>query len=171
MPWKENRLGAMREKFVKRVLAHEKKRANYAVSTESAAQPGINEYPAICPENKLEDRSRAPKIRPNKTEAELENEIVGYRKCYPAIGATKIRRIMETDGYTDLPSTQTFNDSSKMASSQKKSAKPLHHINGSKSHIQTRYGRRISKDIFDGEWCSLSPAEYYRRLQPDESVL
>lgn len=61
MPWKETRLGAMREKFVKRVLAHEKTRANYAVSTESAARPGISEYPAICPENNLKTGAAPPK--------------------------------------------------------------------------------------------------------------
>lgn len=110
MPWKEQRLGTMREEFVKRVLAHEKSKSELCREYGISRPTGDKWISRYLSGEQLEDRSRAPKIRPNKTESELEAEIVAYRKQYPAIGAAKIRRMMENNKHTDLPSTRTFNE-------------------------------------------------------------
>ena len=51
----------------------------------------------------MSDRSRAPKSVPGKISSETEDAIVQFRKKYPAIGAVKLRRMMEDAGHTDLP--------------------------------------------------------------------
>lgn len=109
MPWKEQRIETMREEFVKRVLAHEKSKralcAEYGISRPTGDK-WIERY--LAGEN-LEDMRRAPKHPPHKTDPELESEIVAYRRRYPAIGALKMRRIMENDHYSNLPSARTIN--------------------------------------------------------------
>ncbi len=100
----------MREEFVKRVLSHEKSKSalcrEYGISRPTGDK-WISRYLAG---EKLSDLSRAPKTLPNKTPSEIEAKIVKYRKDYPAIGAVKIKRIMENEKYTDLPSARTFNE-------------------------------------------------------------
>ena len=109
MPWKEQRIETMREEFVKRVLAHEKSKsalcAEYGISRPTGDK-WIDRYLAG---ESMEDMRRTPKHPPHKTDPKLESEIVAYRCRYPAIGALKMRRIMENDHYTDLPSARTIN--------------------------------------------------------------
>ena len=110
MPWIEKRLETMREEFVKRVLAHEKSKSalcrEYGISRPTGDK-WIARY--LSGEN-MTDLSRAPKSHPNKTDPETERMIVEYRKRYPAIGALKMRHIMENDKYSELPSARTFNE-------------------------------------------------------------
>lgn len=109
MPWKEKRLETMREEFVKRVLSHEKSKSalcrEYGISRPTGDK-WIARY--LAGEN-LDDLSRAPKTHPNRTDPETEKKIVEYREKYPAIGALKMRKIMENDQHGDLPSARTFN--------------------------------------------------------------
>ena len=57
----------------------------------------------------MEDRSRAPFKTPNRISKETEDLLIAYRKKYPAIGAVKIHRMLEDEGYTDLPCPSTIN--------------------------------------------------------------
>ena len=97
MSWKEIRVETMREEFVKRVLSREKSKSalcrEYGISRPTGDK-WIERYLA---NETMKDLSRAPKNRPRKTASEIENKIVEYRKKYPAIGAVKMRRIMEND--------------------------------------------------------------------------
>lgn len=110
MPWKETRKETMREEFVKRVLSHEKSKSalcrEYGISRPTGDK-WIERYQAG--EN-LGDKSRAPKTTPKRTDEETEKSIVEYRKQYPAIGAAKMKRMMEDEGKTNLPSQRTFNN-------------------------------------------------------------
>lgn len=110
MSWKEIRVETMREEFVKRVLSREKSKSalcrEYGISRPTGDK-WIERYLA---NETMKDLSRAPKNRPRKTASEIENKIVEYRKKHPAIGAVKMRRIMENDNYTELPSARTFNE-------------------------------------------------------------
>lgn len=110
MPWKERELKTMREEFVKRVLAGEKSKASlcreYGISRPTGDK-WIARYQAGEP---MEDRSRAPQHRSRQVRPELEAEIVAYRTKYPAIGAVKIRRMMENAGKTELPCAKTINN-------------------------------------------------------------
>lgn len=109
MPWKEKRLETMREEFVKRVLSHEKSKSalcrEYGISRPTGDK-WIARY--LAGEN-LDDLSRAPKTHPNRTDPETEKKIVEYREKYPAIGALKMRKMMENEQHGELPSARTFN--------------------------------------------------------------
>lgn len=109
MPWKEQRLETMREEFVKRVLACEKSKSELCREYGISRPTGDKWISRYLSGEDLKNFSRAPKSLPHKTDPETESEIVAYRKQYPAIGAVKMRRIMENNGYTDLPSARTFN--------------------------------------------------------------
>ena len=109
MPWKENRLETMRKDFVKRVLSHEKSKSSLCREYGISRPTGDKWIARYLAGEKMTDLSRAPKTHPNKTDPEIEKKIVSYREKYPAIGAVKIRRIMENEGQTDLPSARTFN--------------------------------------------------------------
>ena len=104
MPWKETRLETMREEFVKRVLSHEKSKSALCREYGISRPTGDKWIVRYLAGDKMKDLSRAPKSLPNKTDPEIEKRIVQYREQYPAIGAVKIRRIMQNDNYTGLPS-------------------------------------------------------------------
>lgn len=110
MPWEEKVIVTMREEFVNRVLSHEKSKAElcreYGIS-RSTGDKWIERYLNGQP---LCDQSRAPHIVGNKTNDEVEKFIVEYRKKYPAIGATKIHRMLRDEGITDIPCPRTIND-------------------------------------------------------------
>ena len=109
MPWKENRVETMREEFVKRVLSHEKSKSALCREYRISRPIGDKWIARYLAGEKMSDLSRAPKTLPNKTAAEIEEKIISYRKKYPALGAVKIRRIMENENHKDLPSARTFN--------------------------------------------------------------
>ena len=110
MPWKEQRLETMREEFVKRVLAHEKSKSALCREYGISRPTGDKWIARYLAGEKMNDLSRAPKSRPNKTDPAIEKKIVAYREQYPAIGAVKMRRMMENEKYPDLPSARTFNE-------------------------------------------------------------
>ena len=110
MAWEERTVEKMREEFVKRVLAQEKSKAalcrEYGISRPTGdkwiERYGLGEA--------MSDRSRAPKTVPGRISSEMESTIVELRKRYPAIGAVKLRQMMENAGHTDLPCARTFNN-------------------------------------------------------------
>ena len=60
--------------------------------------------------NDLSDRSHARKVIGNKTNFELENIILDLRKDNPGWGAKTLRKVLENQGYEDLPCVKTFNN-------------------------------------------------------------
>ena len=109
MPWAERKVSQMREEFVKRVLAGEASKSalcrEYGISRPTGDK-WIKRYEAG---DTLENRSRAPQNRPRETATEMEKKIVAYRQAHPAIGATKLRRILENQGCQNVPSHSTIN--------------------------------------------------------------
>lgn len=110
MPWKEYKLKTMREEFVKRALAHEKSKSELCREYGISRPTGDKWIKRFLSDEGMHNRSRAPKNLSNKTGADTETQIVAYRERYPTIGAVKMRRIMENDGYINLPSSRTFNE-------------------------------------------------------------
>ena len=110
MPWKEQRLEIMREEFVRRVLSGEQSKSalcrEYGISRPTGDK-WIRRFLEGAP---MTDRSRAPKSVFGKITTEMENDIVNLRKQYPALGAVKLRRIMQNAGQTGLPCARTFNN-------------------------------------------------------------
>lgn len=109
MPWEERKVSQVREEFVKRVLAGKGSKSalcrEYGISRPTGDK-WIKRYEMG---QLLEDQSRAPVNRPNETPMEMEQEIVAYRKEHPAIGARKLRRILENKGHQNVPSHSTIN--------------------------------------------------------------
>lgn len=110
MPWKEVKKETMREEFVKRVLSHEKSKSALCREYGISRPTGDKWICRYLAGEKLSDYSRAPKTTPRRIDAETEQMIVEYRRRYPAIGAAKMKRMMEDEGKTDLPCQRTFND-------------------------------------------------------------
>ena len=110
MAWEERTVEQMREEFVRRVLAQEQSKAALCREYGISRPTGDKWIERYQQGETMSDRSRAPKSVPGKVSTEIETEIVQLRKHYPAIGAVKLRRMMEDAGHTDLPCARTFNN-------------------------------------------------------------
>lgn len=109
MPWKEKGITMIREEFVKRVLSHEASKSALCREYNISRPTGDKWIRRYLNNEPLSDRSKAPFKTANKTPADIEKLILDYRKEHPAIGATKIKRILENQGYKDLPCNSTVN--------------------------------------------------------------
>ena len=56
----------------------------------------------------LADRSRRPLSSPGRTAEAVETAVLGVRREHPAWGGRKIRRVLQTRGVADVPSTSTI---------------------------------------------------------------
>lgn len=110
MPWEERTVNQVRKEFVERVLAHEKSKSALCREYGISRPTGDKWVARYLEDESLTDRSRAPHNRPGKTSPEIESLIVGYRQAHPAIGAVKIRKILENQGHTSLPCARTVNN-------------------------------------------------------------
>ena len=110
MAWDERTVEQMREEFVRRVLAQERSKAALCREYGISRPTGDKWLERFREGESMADRSRAPKTSPGRTPLELEAKIVEIRKAHPALGAVKLRKIMENAGYTDLPCAKTFNN-------------------------------------------------------------
>lgn len=110
MAWDERTVEQMREEFVRRVLAQERSKAALCREYGISRPTGDKWIERFQEGEPMADRSRTPLTTPGKTPVDMEAEIVRIRKIHPAIGAVKLRRIMENAGYTNLPCAKTFNN-------------------------------------------------------------
>jgi transposase InsO family protein len=87
-----------REEFVSRALRYEQSKASlcreYGISRPTGDK-WIRRYENGEPMN---DRSRVPFHTPNKTDADTEDAIVALRRKHPAIGAKKLKKMLENKG-------------------------------------------------------------------------
>ena len=109
MSWKEKSVIMIREEFVKRVLSHEKSKAALCREYNISRPTGDKWIKRYINNEPLSNKSKAPFKTANKTSPDIENIILDYRKNHPAIGAVKIRRILENQGYQNLPCNSTVN--------------------------------------------------------------
>ena len=109
MPWEAKGVNQMREEFVRRAQSGEKTKSalcrEYGISRPTGDK-WIKRYEAG---ETLNDQSRRPH-RIQQTDPKIEEIIVAYRKAHPAIGATKIHRILTNQGVEGLPSAKTCNN-------------------------------------------------------------
>lgn len=110
MAWEERTVEQMREEFVKRVLAKERSKSALCREYGISRPTGDKWIARYLQGEAMSDRSRAPRSRPGKIADETEQEIVSMRKQYPALGAVKLRKLMENAGHSDLPCARTFNN-------------------------------------------------------------
>ena len=100
----------MREEFARRVLAQERSKAALCREYGISCPTGDKWLERFLAGESMSDRSRAPKSIPGRTAPEMEAQIVALRRKYPAIGAAKLRKILENEGHTDLPCARTVNN-------------------------------------------------------------
>lgn len=110
MAWGERTVEQMREEFVRRVLTHEGTKAALCREYEISRPTGDKWLERFLAGDSMSDRSRAPRTTPGRIDPEMEEQIVAMRRRYPAIGAVKLRRMMENAGHTNLPCAKTFNN-------------------------------------------------------------
>ena len=110
MAWYERTVEEMREEFARRVLAQERSKAALCREYGISRPTGDKWLERFLNDDSMSDRSRAPKTVPGRTDPEMEAQIVALRRKYPAIGATKLRKMMADQGRTDLPCARTFNN-------------------------------------------------------------
>lgn len=110
MAWYERTVEEMREEFARRVLAQERSKAALCREYGISRPTGDKWLERFQTGDSMSDRSRAPKTVPGRTAPEMEAVIVALRREHPAIGATKLRKMLENEGYTDLPCARTFNN-------------------------------------------------------------
>lgn len=110
MPWRERIVSHVREEFVRRVLSGE------ATKTELCKEYGISRptgdkwITRYLKGDTLEDQSRRPFCTPRETDRRITDLILNYRTAHPAIGAAKIRKILEKQGHEGLPCVKTINN-------------------------------------------------------------
>ena len=109
MPWKESSKIMLRTEFVEAVLSGKLTKSQACRVYEISRPTGDKWITRALNGENLNDRSRAPFRTANRIPKHMEDLLVSYRKMYPALGAIKIHRIMEDEGYTGLPSPSTFN--------------------------------------------------------------
>ena len=110
MAWDERTVEEMREEFVRRVLAQERSKAALCREYGISRPTGDKWIERFQDGETMSDRSRAPKSVPSRIDSAMEAEIVRIRQLHPALGAVKLRKIMENAGYTNLPCARTFNN-------------------------------------------------------------
>lgn len=110
MAWEERTVKEMREEFVRRVLAKEKSKAALCREYGISRPTGDKWLQRFQEGQPLSDRSRAPQRQAGRVSPEMEASIVQLRQQYPALGAEKLRKIMENRGGENLPCARTFNN-------------------------------------------------------------
>lgn len=110
MAWEERTVEHMREEFVRRVLAKEASKAALCREYGISRPTGDKWLQRYLDGDSLSNQSRAPHNQARRVTEEMEANIVQMRHKYPALGAVKIRKIMENEGYQGLPSARTFNN-------------------------------------------------------------
>ena len=108
MPWKEETMEGNREEFVRRVLAQEKNKSSLCREYGISRPTGDKWIKRYQSGGTMENHSSAPFHTPNKTPLHIEKEIIEIRKKHPAIGAKKLKRMLENKGKT-APAYSTIN--------------------------------------------------------------
>ncbi|MFR8177557.1 MAG: helix-turn-helix domain-containing protein [Christensenellales bacterium] len=96
----------------------------------------------------LSDRSRAPQRQAGRVSPEMEASIVQLRQQYPALGAEKLRKIMETEEVRICP-VHAHSTTSLHATISSPRTQVWRRLISSalKKRSPTTCGRRISKEI------------------------
>lgn len=109
VPWKEKTVEAERAAFV---LASQKREKSFSALCREygiSRPTGYKWLHRQAAGGGLSDRSRAPISRPRQIPEAMETVIVEHRQKEPALGAVKIHRILENEGYTNIPCPSTIN--------------------------------------------------------------
>ena len=149
----------VREEFVKRVLAHEKTKKSLCDEYGISRPTGDRWIKRYLNGESLLDYSKSPNNVPNKTSADIENQIVEYRKRYPALGAVKLHRMLNDEGLSEIPSTRTINEIFKrnnlITKEASLAATPI-----------KRFVKEYPNEMWQGDFCGHFPIANGERCHP-----
>lgn len=109
MPWKDKTMEELRREFVD-AAKHAKNFSSLCREFGISRKTGYKWVERNSQSCELSDRSHAPLHPPGKTSAEIENAILRVRAANPEWGAKTILKVLENDGYTELPCIRTANN-------------------------------------------------------------
>ena len=98
MPWKGQTMEEQRGSFVRQVLSQEKSKSALCREYGISRPTGDKWLKRYLNGETLSDRSKAPHHTPSKTNSATESAIVSLRLKHPAIGAKKLKRMLENKG-------------------------------------------------------------------------
>ena len=107
MPWKECSMEKSRMDFIKEASSTDnfsKLCRKYEISRKT----GYKWIERYNEGESLRDKNKRPFKSPNKIDSKIEELIVTTRDKYPYWGGRKLKKILEKQGYTNLPSVSTF---------------------------------------------------------------
>lgn len=110
MPWKEKTTMSLRADFIAKA---EQEGSNFQALCQEYGISRKTGYKWLKRyrqdgESGLQDRSRRPQHSPGQTEAAMEARVLEVREQHPAWGGRKIRKIMENEGHSRVPSASTI---------------------------------------------------------------
>jgi len=108
MSWKGQTMEEQREEFVRRALSGEKTKAALCREYEISRPTGDKWIGRCLRGETMSDQSKAPLRTPNRTDAATEKAIVELRRQRPALGAKKLKRMLENKGQP-APAYSTIN--------------------------------------------------------------
>ena len=109
MPWKDKTVEELRKEFVEAA----KTSKNFSLLCREFGISRKTGYKWVERNNQscsMSDRSHAPFNIPCKTPAEIEDAILRVRADNPEWGAKTILKVLENNGYTNLPCIRTANN-------------------------------------------------------------
>ncbi len=145
MPFEERTKETMREEFVKRVLSKEKSKSQLCREYGISRPSGDKWIKRYLEGSGLADKGKQPLHSPNKTPPEIERQIVAYRKVYPAIGAVKIHKMLQNEGFVNIPCPSTINAIFKRNGL-------ITHENSLKSTPNTRFEKSYPNEMWQADF-------------------
>lgn len=109
MPWKDKTVEELRKEFVEAAKVSK----NFSSLCREFGITRATGYKWVERSNQscsLTDRSHAPLNVPGRTSAEIEEAILRVRTDNPEWGAKTILKVLENNGYTNLPCIRTANN-------------------------------------------------------------
>ena len=108
MPWKGETMEERRYSFVQRVLKNEQSKSALCREYGISRPTGDKWIGRYLRGETMENQSKVPFHTPNRTPAAVEEMIVKLRRKHPAIGAKKLKRMLENQGKSS-PAYSTIN--------------------------------------------------------------
>lgn len=109
MPWESKTVEELRKEFVEAAKTS-KNFSSLCREFDITRKTGYKWVERAAENGNLSDRSHARKNISNKTSVEVENRILCVRHDNPGWGAKTIHKVLENQGYTDLPCIKTVNN-------------------------------------------------------------
>lgn len=110
MPWKGITVEELREMFCLLAMSENANISKLCEEYGISRTTGYNWINRAKNGGGFSDLSRKPIHSPNRIDPDIEKIIVDKRKKFPGIGAAKIHKMLENDGFTEIPSVRTINN-------------------------------------------------------------